>query len=150
MLSVSSSTVLTGLALVFAVAACGAPPVAVEAPVIEATLGSEAPAEAPPEVTAATFVLTFGGAELSEMRMVMQPGETEREVRVVDGDTELTGVAEAIDDHRWLVGVAGVTSDACIVIRMTAEQEGAALRGWAVVDTEGRAKALPFVAEPTS
>ena len=77
-------------------------------------------------------------------------GGVGREVRLVDGDVTLSGVAEAVGRDRWLVGVAGVTDDACIVIRMTAEQEGTILRGWAVVDTEGQASSLPFVAEPTS
>lgn len=108
-----------------------------------------------------TFDVTFDGATalfpsaasasspLSSMRMVMAPGGTERAVEIMGDELMLTGTAEAISNHRWLVGVSGFTADACVVVRMTAQSDGDGLTGWAVVDTEGRASSLSFVAVPS-
>jgi hypothetical protein len=140
--------------------ACAAPqPRDFAVPVIEKTdalVVAESTAEpqgtAPEE--ASVFTVTFAqddaSAPLKAMRMVMEPGGGERAVQLVDDDLLLTGTAEAIPGgDRWLVGVSGVTSSSCIVVRMTAERDGHALRGWATIDADGRATALPFVAEPT-
>ena len=66
----------------------------------------------------------------------------------VTTNVTLTGTAEAISDGRWWVGVSGLTSDECVVLRMTAERRGDGLVGWATLDRAGRANSLSFVAVP--
>lgn len=119
---------------------------------------SEASASSPPLRVAlpASYSLTFddgdGAHWLAERHLVlvMDPGDRERRAELGDGELTLAGTAEEVDG-RWLVGVAGLAPDAeGVVVRMTAEPDGDALRGWAVViDSHESALSVPFVAQPS-
>ncbi len=138
----------------FAVPAIEPTPVLREVPpdAEEAATAASSTTERPAAVFEVTFDSDVGSVPLKSMRMVMAAGDDEaREVEMVDQEWTLTGTAEAIPGgDRWLVGVSGVSSTTCIVVRMTAVRDGDRLRGWAVIDAGGSATAARFVAEPAS
>jgi hypothetical protein len=147
---------VSGYLVVAACAACapGTPaPMVVDAPAIEATPQDTSAVElpAPDEPVPATFAVTFGSEELvplSRMRMVVGPGSDARGVELEGEGATLTGVAErAGDEDHWLVGLSGMTGDACIVVRMSMHRQGDGLRGWATIDADGWASSVSVVAD---
>ena len=169
MAAVSRSRFVLGIPIALMLYACATPTVGTfEVPRIETAAMEEATpafvAESAPKPTdGATFEVRFdpsggenapGATSLHAMRMIIEPGEgSERGVVLLGDELTLAGTAETImGDDRWLVGVSGVSdaTESCIVVRMAAERDGEALRGWAVVDADGNATSLSFVAEPTT
>lgn len=173
MLGVSRVQFLTGLPVVLMLYACATPnPGTFAVPRIEtsvavdttvAVVTASATDATDDTEAAATFEVRFdpsggettpGGPSLRSMRMIIEAGRgTERGVVLLGDELTLAGTAETIlGDDRWLVGVSGVSdaTESCIVVRMAAERDGDALRGWAVVDADGSATSLSFVAEPTT
>jgi hypothetical protein len=87
--------------------------------------------------------LLKGAHELS----VSEDGD-ELRIHLESGGTTLVGIAEELDDHRWIAGLAGTLpgSEEPLVMHITAVHAGDGVAGSVVVDAALRTHSVSFIA----
>lgn len=153
-------TMRSALVLLVMVSACGgAPSQASVTPARKVASQSQALVESATGTYSLQFVVNEGGDDraalglLREMHeLSVSEGDGELRIRLSSADMRLDGLADELDEHRWIAGLAGVIpeTNVPIVVHMTALHAGDALTGSVVIDAGETTHTASFLARRAS